>query len=135
VSLAFDSAAPWWTEADQAELDTAIWELVRVLEEHRATCPVCNACCDALERLSAETAPYDLAPLDAPRGLFADVRRRKAEHFSACAVCSHGPCRVAVAAIEALLDWRTRRTLLSKAEWLRRRHLRARLAEIEEWVA
>lgn len=120
--LLFDSAAPWWTEADQAELDIAMWELVCVLDEHRATCPIC-AGCDALRRLSAETAPYDLAPLDAPPGLFADVRRRKAEHLSACPVCSHGPCRVVVAAIEALLDWRTRRVLLSKAEWLRRRHL------------
>ena len=127
--LRFDSAAPWWTEADQAELDIATWELVCVLEEHRATCPVCGARCDALEWLSAETAPYDLAPLDAPKGLFANVRRRKAEHLCICSVCSHGPCRVVVAAIEALLDWRTRRALLSKAEWLRRRHLLLLLRE------
>jgi hypothetical protein len=122
IGLVFDSAALWWTEADQAELDIATWELVCVLEEHRATCPVCVGC-DALKRLSIETARHELAPLDAPKGLFADARRRKAEHLSACFVCSHEPCRVVAAAIEALLDWRTRRALLSKAEWLRRRHL------------
>ena len=128
MSLRFDPFVPWWTEADQAELDIALWELVWVLDEHRATCPV-RAGCDALERLSGETAPYDLAPLDAPPGLFADVRLPKSEHLGACPVCSHGSCRVVVAAIEALLDWRTRRALLSKAEWLRRRHLLPLLPE------
>ena len=117
MSLRFDPFVPWWTEADQAELDIALWELVWVLDEHRATCPV-RAGCDALERLST------LDP-----GLFADVRLPKSEHLGACPVCSHGPCRVVVAAIEALLDWRTRRALLSKAEWLRRRHLLPLLPE------
>jgi hypothetical protein len=70
--------APWWTEADQAELDVAIWNVV-----------------DA--------------------GL------------------ANPACRDEV--ISLLCDWYERRMLMSKAEWLRRRHLRDRLAEIEEVVA
>ena len=64
---------PWWTEADQAEFDTAAWELVCVLDGDTDT-----------------------------------VRRHEA--------------------IQALIDWRYRRNLLSKAEWLRRRHVERMLA-------
>lgn len=69
------TTAPWWTEADEAELNIAVWELVCVLD-----------------------------------GITDIVRRRLA--------------------IQALLDWYKRRCLLSRAEWLRRRHLTAYLDEI-----
>lgn len=54
------------------------------------------------------------------------------EHRPTCAVCIAGfpPCTVVGNAIEAVLEWRRRRALVSKAEWLRRRHLCARLAEL-----
>ena len=32
-----------WTEADQAELDALIWELVSRVPEHRARCSRCEA--------------------------------------------------------------------------------------------
>lgn len=71
-------SAPWWTEADQAELETAIWAMV------------------------------DAALADPS-------------------------CRRKVVAL--LCRWYEVRMLVSKAEWLRRRHLYSRLAEIEELVA
>ena len=71
-------AAPWWTEADQAELDLAIYAMVD-------------------------------------------------------AALSEPACRLEV--VTLLMDWYERRLLVSKAEWLRRRHLYGRLAEVEELVA
>lgn len=32
----------WWTEADQAELDVAVWELVTVAESHNGKCAACR---------------------------------------------------------------------------------------------
>jgi hypothetical protein len=34
------SQRPWWTDADQAELDRVLWEYVSVYDEHRGVCPV-----------------------------------------------------------------------------------------------
>jgi hypothetical protein len=31
-----------WTEADRAELDALVWELVTLIPEHRARCPLCE---------------------------------------------------------------------------------------------
>lgn len=72
------NTAPWWTEADQAELDAAI-------------------------------------------------------HATVDAAFAEPGCRAEVCAL--LVEWFTVRQLVSKAEWLRRRHLYSRLAEIEELVA
>jgi hypothetical protein len=73
----------YWTDADQAELEVAIWELVSMIDEHRPTCETCAA--------------------------------------------GFPPCPVVAKAIEAVLEWRQRRALLSKAETLRQRHLLDRL--------
>ncbi len=35
--------APWWTDADAAELDVLVDELVRTVFDHRPECPVCVA--------------------------------------------------------------------------------------------
>lgn len=35
-------AHPWWTEADDAELDLLVHELVRAHAAHRAGCRVCS---------------------------------------------------------------------------------------------
>lgn len=37
------SASPWWSEADQAELDCLLWELVDGIFEHRERCRRCVA--------------------------------------------------------------------------------------------
>jgi hypothetical protein len=34
---------PWWTDADQAELDCLLWELVDGVEAHRPQCASCAA--------------------------------------------------------------------------------------------
>lgn len=70
---------PYWTEADEAELDALCWALVSALE------------------------------------------------------VVEGPKRTEL--IEDVIAWMRMRLLLSKAEWLRRRHLYGRLSELEELVA
>jgi hypothetical protein len=40
---AIGKAPPWWTEADQAELDVLVNELVRAGFAHRAGCSICSA--------------------------------------------------------------------------------------------
>jgi hypothetical protein len=57
-------------------------------------------------------------------------------HKARCAACAREraegwPCPAVTEAIEAVLDWRWRRGLLSRADWHRRRHLRERLAEVQ----
>lgn len=42
--MIFDlSRQPWWTAADDAELDLLVHELVRAVDIHRAGCSVCSA--------------------------------------------------------------------------------------------
>ena len=65
----------WWTEADDAELDVLVHELVHGVFEHR---PRCARCADG-----------------------------------------YPPCPHVREAIEAVLEWRAARALLSRAEWLR----------------
>ncbi len=66
---------PWWTEADQGELDCLVRDLADGVWEHRTECARC-----ALE---------------------------------------HPPCPHVQAAIDTVIDWRSRRELLSRARWLR----------------
>lgn len=56
------------------------------------------------------------------------------EHKPGCVICEIGfpPCPVVGTMIEALIDWFVLRRMLSKAEYLRRRHLLDRLGELEE---
>jgi 1,6-anhydro-N-acetylmuramate kinase len=42
VALREQRDQPWWTTADQAELDLLVHELVRVGFVHRARCTVCG---------------------------------------------------------------------------------------------
>jgi hypothetical protein len=59
------------------------------------------------------------------------------DHRPRCDACAAGwpPCPVVGKAIDALLEWRERRALVSKAEALRRRHLFERLDEIQGALA
>ena len=42
--MTFDlSRQPWWTEADDAELDLLVHEFVRVVDIHRERCSICSA--------------------------------------------------------------------------------------------
>lgn len=34
---------PWWTDADQADLDLLTWEFVNAVQQHRERCPECAA--------------------------------------------------------------------------------------------
>jgi hypothetical protein len=43
VSLADLRAQPWWTGADEAELDQIAWEFVRSAFVHREKCTTCRA--------------------------------------------------------------------------------------------
>lgn len=110
---------PWWTEADAAELDCLVRELVDGIFEHRQRCASCARV------LAASRA--------------ADAWRGHRDECGACKgdapltfgpPCSHGQalrerignviaCPHIRAAIEVVTDWRTRRELLSRARWLR----------------
>lgn len=37
------TSPPWWTEADQAELEALVWALVDGIDEHRPQCASCAA--------------------------------------------------------------------------------------------
>jgi hypothetical protein len=39
---AYRSSPPWWTEADEAERDLLVFELVRHLPAHAARCRACQ---------------------------------------------------------------------------------------------
>ena len=71
----------WWTEADDAEIDIAVWELVSVAESHKG----CEACAGAKSR-------------------------------------GHNFCAPFTRAVEALCEWKERRSLLSRAEFYRAMH-------------
>lgn len=73
--------APWWTDADQAELEALVWELTAAVAEHRERCASCQA-------------------------------ERRREPISL-------PCPHVSSAIAVVVDWRDRRSLISRARWLR----------------
>jgi hypothetical protein len=130
------SERPWWTSADSAEASALIYELVTALRAHGEGCQICTASCDLPRAIATEWEPYDLAPLDGPAGLYADVRRRRAEHYATCEDCAlvaRRPCPSVGAAIDELLDWRRRRALLSRAEYLRRLQDRVGPEAVAEW--
>jgi hypothetical protein len=123
---------PWLTEADLAELDIAIWAVVEATCDHRASCRRCRARCGVIAEITAALRVYDLAPLDAPTGYFAEHRAALREHLADCTICSAAPCPIPTRLAEMLVNWYRRRELLSKAEALRRRHLIAALAALTE---
>jgi hypothetical protein len=119
------NAAVWWTKADAAELAALVAELVRGHGRHRELCPTCRALaepCADRAAIARERDAYEYAPLSAPAGFFADVGRRLAEHEAACRTCRLAwPARCAALgeAVEALIEWRWMRGLLSRAAYLR----------------
>ena len=119
------SRQPWWTEADGAELAALVAELLHLLATHERTCRTCRALAEPC-RLRPKVAqdPYDLAPLTAPPGFYVARRERLTEHDATCPTCRDGRpgyCAAVGEAIAVALDWRWRRGLLSRAQWLRRR--------------
>jgi hypothetical protein len=120
-------AAPWWTEADAAELDVLAWELVERVPEHEAQCRTCQALaepCSSRAAIAREADAFDRAPLSAPTGFYAAMRRRLAEHEASCRRCElarPGHCAAVDEAIAAVLEWRWKRGLLSRAQYLRQR--------------
>jgi hypothetical protein len=120
--------ALWWTEADSAELAVLIAELALRGAEHKARCPTCQALADShcagRESIARERAAYDYAPLSGPKGFYAGVRRRLAEHDAACRTCrlaKSARCAALEEAIKVVIEWRWKRGLLSRAQYLRRK--------------
>jgi hypothetical protein len=75
----------------------------------------------------------DQAEFDVLAYALVDGVLRHRDRCAACATCGSAVyCERVSVAIEAVLDWLSLRSLVSRAEWLRRRHLYARLAELEE---
>jgi hypothetical protein len=69
---------PWWTEADQAELDLFIAEFVNTAWTHRERCPRCSAggpWCDPLRRALQDVV--DWRWLRALQGRAAYLRARQ----------------------------------------------------------
>lgn len=107
-----------WTEADGAELDVAIYELVRCFDRHRQTCPHYQPCETlARYRVHRETCLVceGLAPLN--HGARCAVHDLFIAHADGCVQCT--PCPHIKEAIAAVLDWREARILLSRAHHLR----------------
>jgi hypothetical protein len=84
---------------------------------HQAGPPI-NSAAASIAR-APDWTPADQAELDA---LIWALVRGVLEHREDCDICRAGfpPCPYIGEAIEAVLDWRSFRHLLSKAEWLRR---------------
>jgi hypothetical protein len=130
------SRPPWWTDADSGEAAVLSAELVSGIAAHRERCRTCQTLahpCPVRRGIRSEEKRFDFCPLDAPPGFFAEIRRRARDHDATCEDCrlEHvGSCPTVGDAIEVVLEWRWRRGLLSRAEWLRRRHVLHYLAEI-----
>jgi hypothetical protein len=114
------SAFAYWTAADAAEADVMAYELARHgAAEHRATCAACRPC-PIYEDWRAHLALCRRCQDDAPV-TFGGPCERRAEfiaHGHSCLPCN--PCRTLTKLAEIAVDWRDRRVLRSKAEWLRR---------------
>jgi hypothetical protein len=108
-----------WTEADAAEQDCLLDELVRGYWEHRSRCSACQPCPVPGEwREHRKTCPRceGSAPLT-----FGASCERHAEFIAHGATCKRcRPCPVLQRAVAVVLDWRQARDLLSRAEALRR---------------
>jgi hypothetical protein len=112
--------APWWTPADQAELDVLVWALVSDYETHRQLCRACRPePCPRYDAWLAHEADCRAcqghAPLTyGPPGV---ERRRFLDEHRDCVRCS--PCPHLQRAIAEVVEWREARMLLSCAEHLR----------------
>lgn len=115
------AALEGWTEADAAELDVLVFELCRVyFDDHRSRCLYCQpGDCPELVAWRRHLDECQACRGDAPLtfGPPCDRKRAFIDHGDDCKRCN--PCPHLRRAIEAVVDWREGRVLLSRAEYLR----------------
>jgi hypothetical protein len=110
----------WWTRADSAELDCLLFELVRGYFERLQRCAACQpGDCPKLVAWRQHLEMCKACRGDGPltHGLPCERYQEFVGHSQTCARCNHCP-RVQLA-IQVVLEWRERRALLSRAEFLR----------------
>jgi hypothetical protein len=113
-------SAPWWTEADSAELDVLVWELSRRFAEHRELCEACSPHpCPVLAEWRRHLAVCAGCRGDYPLSARRCEQRYRAfvDHGATCKRCN--PCPALRKAIAVVVEWRELRELLSRAEHLR----------------
>lgn len=111
------TAAIWWTDADQAELDVLVHELSVGYFEHREHCAACSPePCPVLgewrEHLGACKACKGIAPYGPP----CERKRGFIDHGRDCVRCN--PCPSVSLAVGLVVAWREARELQSRAAWL-----------------
>jgi hypothetical protein len=113
-------SAPWWTDADAAELDVLVFELSRSYDEHRKRCAACQpGDCPEVVAWRAHLEECLACRGDAPLTYGPPCARRRSfvAHGDACVRCN--PCPSVRLAIELVVEWREARELRSRAEYLR----------------
>lgn len=112
-----------WTTADDAELDVLVLELARSYRDHRERCESCSPePCPTLVAYRAHRAGcwkcrHGITYATATYGDPCWIRLHFIAHGDTCKRCN--VCPHLRTAIEAVLDWRQARELLSRAEALR----------------
>jgi hypothetical protein len=120
-SLSQCIGANGWTEADAAEQEVLIFEVCRgYFDDHRERCAYCQP--GGCPQLVAWREHLDKCPAcrgDAPLTYGSPCKRKREfiDHGDNCKRCN--PCPYLRRAIEAVVDWREARALLSRAEYLR----------------
>jgi hypothetical protein len=112
--------APYWTAADQAELDVLLYALVDSYFEHRERCRACQpGPCPRYEAWLEHEAGCRACQGHAPLtfGPPCPERRRFLDEHRDCVRCL--PCPHLQTAIREVCEWREARILLSRAEALR----------------
>ena len=113
---------PYWSEADAAEQELLVSELVDGCFAHRDHCPGCRPCATAEAWLEhQETCEPCRAGIRVDTPTFGPPcleYLRQIEHVKTCRRCL-GPCPAVRESIEALLGWRRRRVLMTRAAALR----------------
>lgn len=124
----------FWTPADQAELDVLTYALVGRYSEHRERCGACQpGDCPELVDWRRHLAACVRCQDEAPVTHGGPCARKVAfvAHGCDCPRCN--VCPALTRMVETVVEWRTWRTLQSKADWLRQ-HERAntqRVANLE----
>jgi len=113
-TLAFQSIGRWWTEADAAELDVLIFELVSGYFEDRERCEACRTDSPQLDGWIAHLQECAACRGDAPLtyGLPCSRKAEFIAHGDACPRCN--PCPRLRKGIEVVLEWRQARELRSR---------------------
>lgn len=122
-------SAPWWTDADEAELEVLLFELSRGYAEHRERCEACSPePCQVLFEWREHLEKCKACKGDAPLtyGLPCERYHQFVAHGDTCPKCN--PCPSVRLAVELVIEWREARELRSRAEWLRAERARIEAA-------